>query len=386
MAPPLRAGQRQGGINIFTPCRQRLGAARRGRRRRRWHRRHRLAAHQRAGALLAPAGGQRQGGINIFTPIGNDLGTARRGRRRWCVSVQHRLQVRRFTTSSLTNADADRNTTVLQTNDGPGDLACATDLVRVGDVTAFTEGNGSVDSAAEFNALIALPGPHGVTEFTAGLEYHNQPGALNESISDVFGSLVKRWFHRQTAADADWLIGADVFTPGIEAYALRSMKEPGKAYDNELFGKDPQPDHMSRYMHLPDNFLGDFGGVHIKSGIPNKAFYLTAMDIGGYAWEAPEHIWYEALKASNVPTQFHEFANLTYAKAGELYGAPEQQSVLTAWRKVGMPISVPLAAAATARARAATGREADTLAALSKQIEGLATQMKAVGILNVGWT
>ena len=43
--------------------------------------------------------------------------------------------------------------------------------MRVGDVTAFTEGNGSVDSAAEFNALIALPGPHGVTEFTAGLEY-----------------------------------------------------------------------------------------------------------------------------------------------------------------------------------------------------------------------
>ena len=256
--------------------------------------------------------------------------------------------------------------------------------MRVGDVTAFTEGNGSVDSAAEFNALIALPGPrrHRV-HCRSRIPFS---GALNESISDVFGSLVKRWFHRQTAADADWLIGADVFTPGIEAYALRSMKEPGKAYDNELFGKDPQPDHMRRYMHLPDNFLGDFGGVHIKSGIPNKAFYLTAMDIGGYAWEAPEHIWYEALKASNVPTQFHAFANLTYAKAGELYGAPEQQSVLTAWRKVGMPISVPLAAAATARARAATGREADTLAALSKQIEGLATQMKAVGILNVGWT
>ena len=90
-----------------------------------------------------------------------------------------------------------------------------------------------------------------------------------------------------------------------------------------MFGKDPQPDHMSWiHLHLPDNFLGDFGGVHIKSGIPNKAFYLTAMDIGGYAWEAPEHTWYEALKASNVPTQFHEFANLTYAKAGELYGGP----------------------------------------------------------------
>ena len=113
--------------------------------------------------------------------------------------------------------------------------------MRVGDVTAFTEGNGSVDSAAEFNALIALPGPHGVTEFTAGLEYHNQPGALNELISDVFGSLVKRWFHRQTAADADWLIGADVFTPGIEAYALRSMKEPERHTTTSCSGRTRNP-------------------------------------------------------------------------------------------------------------------------------------------------
>jgi Zn-dependent metalloprotease len=240
-----------------------------------------------------------------------------------------------------------------------------------GDDSMFTDFTRSLD-------VIAHELTHGVTEFTAGLEYHNQPGALNESISDVFGSLVKQWFHQHTAGEADWLIGSDIFTPGIDADALRSMKEPGKAYDNELFGKDPQPDHMSRYENLPDNFFGDFGGVHINSGIPNKAFYLTAIDIGGYAWEAPGHIWYEALKASNVRTQFQEFAELTYAKAGELYGAAEQQSVLTAWREVGIRISVPLAASAAARARAATGREADTLAALTKQIEGLATQMKVL--------
>jgi FG-GAP-like repeat len=76
--------------------------------------------------------------------------------------TQYRLQIRRFNTSSLTNADADRILadagTVLQTNDGPGDVACAVAFSREGEVTVFPEGDGSIDSAAEFSALIALPG------------------------------------------------------------------------------------------------------------------------------------------------------------------------------------------------------------------------------------
>ena len=182
-----------------------------------------------------------------------------------------------------------------------------------GDERLFTDFTKSVD-------VIAHELTHGVTEFTVGLEYHDQSGALNESISDVFGSLVKQWSLRQTAADADWLIGAEVFTPGVGADALRSMKAPGHAYDSPIFGKDPQPDHMSKFVHLPDTDEGDNGGVHINSGIPNKAFYLTAMGIGGFAWEAPGHIWYEALKASTAKTQFQEFADTTYEKAGDLYG------------------------------------------------------------------
>src|SRR5207302_4651253 len=142
---------------------------------------------------------------------------------------------------------------------------------------------------------------------------HNQQGALNESISDVFGSLVKQRSLGQTAETADWLIGAEVFTPGIEADALRSLKAPGTAYNNNLFGKDPQPDHMNKFVHKPDTQMGDWGGVHTNSGIPNKAFFLTATGIGGSAWEAPGHIWYEALKASGEMTDFQEFADTTYA-------------------------------------------------------------------------
>jgi Zn-dependent metalloprotease len=201
-----------------------------------------------------------------------------------------------------------------------------------GDGVLFTDLSAAIDVVAHELA-------HGVTEFAAGLEYHNQPGALNESISDVFGSLVKQWEADQTAEQADWLIGAGVFTPAIEGDALRSLKAPGKAYNNSTLGRDPQPDHISKYVHMPDTVDGDNGGVHINSGIPNKAFYLTATHIGGSAWAAPGHIWYASLKASSPQTDFQAFADTTYFQAGQLYTQQEQQAVLEAWREVGIKIS-----------------------------------------------
>lgn len=181
---------------------------------------------------------------------------------------------------------------------------------------------------------------HGVTDRTARLEYHNQSGALNESISDVFGSLASQWSLKQTADEADWLIGAEVWTPGIAGDALRSMKDPGHAYDNPQFGKDPQPDRMSKFVHLPDTRNGDNGGVHFNSGIPNKAFFLTAVRIGGFAWQSAGTIWYESLKASSAKDQFEDFATTTFQKAGELFGAgsPEQSAVLSAWQEVEVQI------------------------------------------------
>ncbi|QRM32007.1 M4 family metallopeptidase [Microvirga sp. VF16] len=247
-----------------------------------------------------------------------------------------------------------------------------------GDGVMFTDFTSSLD-------VIGHELTHGVTEHVAGLEYHKQSGALNESMSDVFGSLVKQWSLGQTAEQADWLIGAEVFTPGIEADALRSMKAPGTAYDNETFGKDPQPDHMSKFVHLPDTEEGDYGGVHINSGIPNKAFYLTATAIGGYAWEAPALIWYEALKASGPTTEFQEFADKTYLMAGELYGTDsmEQQAVLAGWREVGIRISGLPVRPRRGRGRAiiasaGAGHEGDTLTALARQIEAVSSQVTAL--------
>lgn len=241
-----------------------------------------------------------------------------------------------------------------------------------GDGMMFTDFTKSLD-------VIAHELTHGVTEFTAGLEYRDQPGALNESMSDVFGSLVKQWSLKQTADQADWLIGADVFTPGIPADALRSMKEPGKAYNNDLMGKDPQPDNMSRFVHLPNTPESDNGGVHINSGIPNKAFFVTATGIGGFAWEGAGHIWYEALRASGPSTEFQEFAETTVAKAEQLFGGSsvEQQAVVAAWREVGIrmtPVSVGVASRRAPAGR--EGWEADGLAALTKQIQALDNDVK----------
>src|SRR5262245_4476106 len=134
-----------------------------------------------------------------------------------------------------------------------------------GDGEVFTHFTKSLD-------VIGHELTHGVTEFTAALEYHKQPGALNESMSDVFGSLVKQWKRGEDADAADWLIGPEVFTPATPGDALRSMKAPGTAYDNALLGKDPQPAHMDDFKNLPDTRAGDNGGVHVNSGIPNHAF------------------------------------------------------------------------------------------------------------------
>jgi Zn-dependent metalloprotease len=240
-----------------------------------------------------------------------------------------------------------------------------------GDGLIFTDFTKSVD-------VIAHELAHGVTDHTSGFEYHNQSGALNESMSDAVGAMVKQWSLQQTADEADWLIGSEVFTPGVDADALRSMKAPGKAYSNDQLGTDPQPDHMSKFVHLPDTEEGDNGGVHINSGIPNKAFYLVAVGIGGYAWEAPGLIWYEALKASTATTEFQEFADTTYLKAAELYGegSAEHQAVFAGWRDVGIRITgVP---ARGGDRRPATPAGGADQAALAKQIEALSAQVKAL--------
>jgi Zn-dependent metalloprotease len=184
---------------------------------------------------------------------------------------------------------------------------------------------------------------HGVTQNEAQLVYSGQSGALNESISDVFGSLVKQWSKNQTADQADWLIGAGLFTSAVHGQALRSMANPGTAYDDRAIGKDPQPSDMSGYVDTTD----DNGGVHINSGIPNRAFYLASMSLGGYAWQKVGLIWYRTVLGRLSPTAtFLDMANATTTVAGSLFGqdGQEQRAVREAWAAVGVSPATQVAA------------------------------------------
>lgn len=181
--------------------------------------------------------------------------------------------------------------------------------------------------------VIAHELTHGVTQYTAGLVYSKQSGALNEHFSDVFGSLVKQYSKDQEAADADWLIGEGTLVPTL-GKALRSMKAPGTAYTG-----DRQPGSMADYKDLPDDNdpKNDNGGVHINSGIPNRAFYLVATELGGKAWEKAGRIWYDTLtQGTHMNSQFKDVAEATVERAGSLFSTGEQNAVRDAWTEVGV--------------------------------------------------
>jgi Zn-dependent metalloprotease len=169
---------------------------------------------------------------------------------------------------------------------------------------------------------------HAVTERTAGLVYEGQSGALNESVSDVFAACLKQRLLGQDAVAGDWLIGAGLFLPGVQGRALRDMAHPGTAYDDPVLGKDPQPGHMDDYVDTTD----DHGGVHLNSGIPNRAFQLAAVAVGGSSAEGAGGIWYAALTGGlSSRSDFAAFAAATVTAAGEHAGAVEE-----AWQTVGV--------------------------------------------------
>lgn len=211
-----------------------------------------------------------------------------------------------------------------------------------GEQMLFGDGDGQLFN--RFTIAIDVIGhelTHGVTQYEARLIFMFEPGALNESISDVFGTLVKQRHLAQGVTQADWLIGAGLFTDKVKGVAMRSMKAPGTAYDDPVLGRDPQPAHMRDYRNDADTWK-DQGGVHINSGIPNHAFYLAAMAIGGYAWERAGRIWYHTLCDPRLPVgaRFRDFAALTIDNAARLYGdsGSEREAVRGGWSQVGIEV------------------------------------------------
>ncbi|KAF9944925.1 Translation initiation factor 3 subunit b [Mortierella alpina] len=167
---------------------------------------------------------------------------------------------------------------------------------------------------------------HALTQYTAELEYEYQSGALNESISDAFASMIKQYYApggKQKAKDADWLIGEGIFlVPGV-------------------VGKDRQVGSMNDYQFFPNTGYGDYGGVHINSGIPNRAFYLAATTLGDYSWEGAGKVWHASLTDPELQDvirkrAFQEFAHITCKHAQTMGGQPWLDGVKKAWTIVGV--------------------------------------------------
>lgn len=192
------------------------------------------------------------------------------------------------------------------------------------------DGNIFVDFTKS-NDVIGHELAHGVTQFTSGFAYVNQSGGLNESMSDVFGSMFRQWRANQTVNAADWLIGKDIMGPGALARGftcLRDMANPGAAHCLA-----PQPTNFSQYHDGMD--------PHESSGIPNLAFYKAAKAIGGKSWEKTGKIWYQALTgfAPSPNMKMKAFADRTRKIAGTMFPADSsiKTAVDNAWKAVGIP-------------------------------------------------
>jgi Zn-dependent metalloprotease len=193
-------------------------------------------------------------------------------------------------------------------------------------------GNGDGNSFSDLAGSLDVTGhemTHGVVENTANLIYENQSGALNESFADVFGAAVE-FYHK--GANANWLMGEEVTTPNVAGDALRDLEQP----DGPRVAFSKQPAHMSQFQSLPNTEDGDNGGVHVNSGIPNRAFYLVVQTIG---MQKAEKIYYRAL--ANYLTRSSQFidARLALSKAAaDLYGqgSGEQTAVHNAYDQVGI--------------------------------------------------
>ena len=201
-----------------------------------------------------------------------------------------------------------------------------------GDGKIFTDFSKSLD-------VIAHELGHGIVQFTAGFVYKDQSGALNEHFADVFGSVITQHVNGDTAHTADWLIGDEIMGPELYGEALRSMSAPGSAYDSPLIKKDPQPDHMT------DIYIGpnDNGGVHINSGIMNKAFYLAAREL---ETENAAMIWYTALQNLWPTANFNDAAYQIVRATQLLIKAKKiksgsTQKVRAAFKAVGLPAKTP---------------------------------------------
>jgi Zn-dependent metalloprotease len=201
-----------------------------------------------------------------------------------------------------------------------------------GSQMTYGDGDGTIFKSFVILDVCGHEITHGVTQFESNLEYQDEPGALNESHSDVFGKLIEAFSKKQTVDKVDWVLGRGIFMPNIKGEGIRNMMHPGTAYDDPSLGKDPQP------AHYKDLYKGwdDNGGVHYNSGIVNRAFALFATDVGGYPWEKAGVIWYAARAAAGATPSFAQFAWHTLDQSAKVNSGAHTPALKNAWDAVGV--------------------------------------------------
>lgn len=183
---------------------------------------------------------------------------------------------------------------------------------------------------------------HGVTERTANLTYAKESGALNESMSDVFGAMVELYADGGTVTADTWKIGEDAYTPGTAGDALRRMDNPNAVGD---------PDHYSLRLYpgtCTASSANDQCGVHTNSSIQNHAFYLMAnggtnrvsgVAVTGIGGTNAAKIFYRALTVyMTASTNFAGARTATLNSATDLFGSSSAQynTIATGWCAVGV--------------------------------------------------
>jgi Zn-dependent metalloprotease len=179
---------------------------------------------------------------------------------------------------------------------------------------------------------------HGFIDAVSYLGGFGESGALHEHLADVFGIMCQQWHNRHGVDDANWLVGEDLVLPSQKGLAMRSIKDPGTAYNLEEFGAgfDKQVKKKDNMYHGRE----DYGGVHTNSGVPNRAFYLVAKGLSAkHSWEQAGQIWYAALidRKMDRECDFARWACLTHEK-GTKISSDVALIVSAAWGEVGIEV------------------------------------------------
>ena len=197
----------------------------------------------------------------------------------------------------------------------------------------MTYGDGDGQIFVDFtlgNDVIGHELTHGVTQHSAAFVYSNEPGGLNESISDVFGSMFRQWQASQDVNSADWLIGHEIMGSVAKSRGFTCLRDMASPAATHCLA--PQPTHFSQYHAGMD--------PHSSSGIPNLAFYKACKAAGGHSWDTVGQVWYKALTGfpPSPNMLMSAFANRTRSLAKSMYpgNASIQNAVNSAWTAVGL--------------------------------------------------